>query len=105
MHVINAVGFAVRSKVALMQVFLIFRRGRQSWPGLAAVLFLLFAASSHAAIDLNGNGMSDVWEWLYNAVGVTPSADTDGDGFSNFQEAIAGTNPFDSNSYPRISLG
>ena len=55
-------------------------------------------------IDLNGNGMSDIWEWIYNANGLSPGADTDGDGFSNLQEAIAGTNPFDSNSYPRIPI-
>jgi hypothetical protein len=53
-------------------------------------------------IDSNHNGMSDVWEWLYNAYGINPDADSDGDGFSNLQEATAGTNPFDSNSYPRI---
>ena len=27
-----------------------------------------------------------------------------GDGFSNLQEANAGTNPFDSNSYPHIPI-
>ena len=53
-------------------------------------------------VDLNGNGMSDIWEWIYNAYGISPTADPDGDGFSNFQEAIAGTNPFNSNSYPYI---
>lgn len=55
-------------------------------------------------VDLNGNGMSDVWEWVYSATGLNPNADSDGDGFSNFKEAIAGTNPFDSNSVPKISL-
>jgi len=54
-------------------------------------------------IDLNGNGLSDVWEWLYNANGADPKADPDGDGFSNLQEAMAGTNPFNSNSYPHIT--
>jgi uncharacterized protein (DUF1800 family) len=55
-------------------------------------------------VDLNGNGMSDIWEWVYNAKGVNPNADSDGDGFSNLQEAMAGTNPFDSNSYPHIPI-
>ena len=53
-------------------------------------------------VDLNGNGMSDIWEWIYNANGINPNVDSDGDDFSNLQEALAGTNPFDSNSYPRI---
>ncbi len=53
-------------------------------------------------IDLNGNGMSDIWEWMYNAYGVNPNADPDGDGFPNRLEAIAATNPLDSNSYPYI---
>jgi uncharacterized protein (DUF1800 family) len=55
-------------------------------------------------IDLNHNGMSDIWEWMYNAYGVDPHADSDGDGFSNMQEAIADTNPFDSNSFPFIPI-
>jgi hypothetical protein len=53
-------------------------------------------------IDMNHNGMSDIWEWKYGAYGIDPDLDPDGDGFSNLQEATAGTNPFDSNSYPRI---
>jgi len=55
-------------------------------------------------IDLNGNGISDIWEGVYNAYGINPNVDTDGDGFSNMQEAIAGTNPFDPNFYPRIPI-
>ena len=55
-------------------------------------------------VDLNGNGISDIWEWFYNAYGINPNGDPDGDGFSNLQEAIAGTNPFDSNSYPHIPI-
>ncbi len=58
---------------------------------------------AQATVDLNHNGMSDIWEWMYNAYGINPNTDPDGDGFSNLLEAIAGTNPFDSNSYPRIT--
>ncbi len=55
-------------------------------------------------IDLNGNGMSDVWEWTYNAYGVNPASDPDQDGFSNAQESLAGTDPFNANSFPHITF-
>jgi hypothetical protein len=55
-------------------------------------------------IDLNGDGMSDVWEWLYHANGVNPGDDPDHDGFSNLQESIAGTDPFNPLSYPHITI-
>jgi len=54
-------------------------------------------------IDLNGNGMSDIWELIYGASGLDPNGDADGDRVSNGLEAIAGTDPFDPNSFPRIS--
>ena len=69
-----------------------------------SVLWGLAPTSAWAQrVDLNGNGMSDIWEWLYGAYGVDPLTDLDGDGFSNLQESIAGTNPFDVRSYPHIS--
>src|ERR1051326_3194853 len=55
-------------------------------------------------IDLNGDGMSDIWQLLFGANGLDPNADTDGDGVVNSQEAIAGTDPFDPNSAPKISF-
>src|SRR5476651_1114283 len=69
-------------------------------------LFFLTAAGGAFAqmVDLNGNGMSDIWEWFYSATNLDPNADSDGDGVSNWQEAMAGTDPFDSNSVPKISL-
>lgn len=55
-------------------------------------------------IDLNGNGMSDIWEQIYGAAALDPNGDADGDGASNRLESIAGTNPFDRNSVPRITV-
>jgi uncharacterized protein (DUF1800 family) len=68
------------------------------------LLILLIAATRVAAIiDANTNGMSDVWEQLRGAVGVDPNLDSDGDGFPNVLESLAGTDPFNSISYPKIS--
>src|SRR5207249_1957263 len=53
-------------------------------------------------IDQNANGMSDVWEQIYGASALNPNLDSDGDGVSNSKESIAGTNPLDANSVPRI---
>ncbi|HEY1788944.1 MAG TPA: DUF1800 family protein [Verrucomicrobiae bacterium] len=55
-------------------------------------------------IDLNHNGMSDVWEWTYNAYGISPNTDPDGDGFVNWQESIAATDPFNPHSFPYIPV-
>jgi uncharacterized protein (DUF1800 family) len=72
--------------------------------GVLTLAFLLLHSPALAQmVDLNGNGVSDVWELLYGAWGLPPDGDADGDGVSNLQEALAGTNPFDANSAPRIS--
>jgi len=72
-------------------------------PFAVAAGLLTAILPGYAMVDLNGNGMSDIWELIYSATNLDPNADTDGDGFSNLQEATAGTNPFDSNSYPHIT--
>jgi uncharacterized protein (DUF1800 family) len=56
------------------------------------------------AIDLNHNGQSDVWEMIYNAFNLPANGDPDGDGFTNAQEALAGTNPNDPKSYPVLQI-
>jgi uncharacterized protein (DUF1800 family) len=55
-------------------------------------------------VDLNNNGLSDIWEWTYNVYGINPNIDSDGDGYTNWQEAIAGTDPLNSHSYPHIPV-
>ncbi len=79
----------------------LFRRGFSS---LALFSALFGAVTVHArTVDLNGNGMSDIWELIYGASSLPPGGDADGDGASNLMESIAGTNPFDSNSVPKIT--
>lgn len=53
-------------------------------------------------LDLNGNGLNDVWELHYRAVGIDPVGDPDGDGRNNKAESDAGTDPFDSRSVLRV---
>ncbi|MGN6554996.1 MAG: thrombospondin type 3 repeat-containing protein, partial [Verrucomicrobiota bacterium] len=65
---------------------------------------LIPAASFAQRVDLNGNGMSDIWDLIHNAAAANPISDSDGDGVINGLEAVAGTNPFDATSLPSISL-
>jgi len=51
-------------------------------------------ASVLVSVDADGNGINDDWEVRYfGHIGVSPSADTDGDGFGNLQEFLVGTDP------------
>ncbi len=65
-------------------------------------IFLAVLAGEAAAIDRNGNQLSDVWEAVFNAAGLGANNDADGDGFTNREESLAGTNPFDITSFPGI---
>jgi len=50
------------------------------------------------------NGLPDWWELQYfGTTGVDPNADPDGDGFSNWQEYTADTDPTDASSFLRIT--
>ena len=66
---------------------------------LASCLWILVSPAAHALVDTNNNGVSDLWEKHFNAgnlfTNLDPQADPDGDGWTNAQEAAAGTDPFD----------
>src|SRR5438445_11610393 len=71
----------------------------------AMLLVALGAQSAYAQkIDQNANGLSDIWEQIYGATALDPNTDTDGDGVPNRLEALAGTDPLDPNSVPKITV-
>ena len=49
--------------------------------------------------DFNGNGISDAYEMWLGRFDLLGSADADGDGQTNSEEARAGTDPFSASSY------
>ncbi|MGJ8651235.1 MAG: DUF1800 family protein [Opitutaceae bacterium] len=66
--------------------------------------------SGYPGVDLNNNGVSDIWEYRFNATGlvsneITKHLDYDEDGISNIDEALAGTNPFDALSRFDLQIG
>lgn len=70
-------------------------------------LALLVVASSAWAVSSDGDELSDVWEATYGfsvingvfPVGELSTADPDGDGHTNLQESIAGTDPLDASVF------
>jgi uncharacterized protein (DUF1800 family) len=78
---------------------------------LLACLLLIFGQARllvYGALDVSenggaGDGLADVWQMKFGASGMAASADTDGDGRTNAQEAGAGTDPRSPSDTVRIS--
>ena len=69
---------------------------------LFALCCWLLAPAAFAILDTNNNGVSDLWERDFNSGSLfdesfNPQSDYDSDGWTNAQEAEAGTSPFDPN--------
>lgn len=65
------------------------------------VAIVLAATHPAHALDLDGDGMSDVWQRTHNIATGDTATDIDGDGHSNAKEAEAGTDPRDPADYFR----
>jgi hypothetical protein len=53
---------------------------------------------------LDTNGLPIAWELTYfGTTGINPNADPDGDGFSNYEEYLAGTSPINGSDYLHIT--
>jgi hypothetical protein len=88
---------------AMLSACILTRLERWSRFALVPALILTSGALRAQVLDSNGNGISDVWELRYSMQDCDPTADPDGDAVPNWQEAVAGTDPHDPDSVPRIS--
>ena len=71
---------------------------------LSLWLLSVAAVNLQATLDLNANGISDVWERLHDGFSIHALTDSDGDGQADLSEGIARTNPFDAASRLALSV-
>jgi len=74
-----------------------------AWVAAGALLMAPIAAEG--VIDLDGNGMSDLFELIFSEeIALNAATDNDRDGFTNLTESIAGTDPHNPASRPAASF-
>jgi uncharacterized protein (DUF1800 family) len=71
---------------------------------LLSSLTVAMSVAPASALDLDANGLNDVWEAVYHATGLSAPLDTDGDGYTNAAESAAGTAPRDAASRPTVTI-
>lgn len=71
---------------------------------LILVALMPLASLAQGAIDADADGLCDIWEARHAVGAIAPSVDSDRDGWSNHDEAIAGTDPFDREDRLRAEL-
>jgi len=55
--------------------------------------------------DMDADRLPDIWERaVFGNLNARGDADSDGDGISNYDEFMAGTNPLDASDFPRLEL-
>ena len=69
-----------------------------------ALLLTLCGTLTVNALDQNANQQSDIWEIQYGGINLLALGDTDGDGYTNAAESLAGTSPLDPLSKPALSM-
>jgi len=75
------------------------------WISLSNAFALVQTDTIADGADVNANGLPDAWErTFFGTLGVNPNSDPDGDGMSNQQEYLAGTNPTNSLSNLQITV-
>ena len=69
--------------------------------GLEVISAEVVSYPNPPATDLDGNVLDDAFETFFlGSTGADPFADSDGDGYTNLQESLEGTNPSSDASFP-----